>query len=66
MKYADHSGRAVWSMNCLLSLELWDRGFESLSKHGCLCVLFFCVYVLCVGSGFATGWSLVQGVLPTV
>jgi hypothetical protein len=32
-----------------------------------VCVRLFCVYVvLCVGSGLATGWSLVQGVLPTV
>jgi hypothetical protein len=30
-------------------------------------VRLFCVYVvLCVGSGLATGWSLAQGVLPTV
>jgi hypothetical protein len=26
---SDHSGRAVWGMNCLRSLEHWDRGFES-------------------------------------
>jgi hypothetical protein len=32
-----------------------------------VCVRLFCVcVVLCVGSGFATGWSPVQGVLPTV
>jgi hypothetical protein len=32
-----------------------------------VCVHLFCVYVvLCVGSGLATGWSPVQGVLPTV
>jgi transposase InsO family protein len=30
-----------------------------------VCVYFVCV-VLCVGRGLATGWSLVQGVLPTV
>jgi hypothetical protein len=29
-------------------------------------VRLFCVYVLCVGSDLATGWSPVQGVLPTV
>jgi hypothetical protein len=32
--------------------------------------MFVCVYSVfvlsCVGSGLATGWSLVQGVLPTV
>jgi hypothetical protein len=32
-----------------------------------VCVRSFCVcVVLCVGSGLATGWSLVQGVLPTL
>jgi hypothetical protein len=32
-----------------------------------VCMRLFCVCVLlCVGSGIATGWSPVQGVLPTV
>jgi hypothetical protein len=32
-----------------------------------VCVRLFCAYVvLCVGRGLATGWSPVQGVLPTV
>jgi hypothetical protein len=32
-----------------------------------VCMRLFCVcVVLCVGSGLATGWSSVQGVLPTV
>jgi hypothetical protein len=55
-------------MNCLRSLERWDHGFESHSKHWCLyCVHFFCVcVVLCVGSGLATGWSPVQVVRLTV
>jgi hypothetical protein len=35
--------------------------FESHSRHGCL----HCV-VLCAGIGLATGWSLLQGVLPSV
>jgi hypothetical protein len=30
----------------------------------CVCFVFF--VVLCVGSGLATGWSLVQGVLPSL
>jgi hypothetical protein len=38
-----------------------NAGFESYSKHGCLCA-----FILCVGSGLAMGWSPVQGVLPTV
>jgi hypothetical protein len=54
-------GRAVSGMNCFRSLESWDRRFESHSRHGCLCVHLFCVCaVLCVGSGLATCWSLVQ------
>jgi hypothetical protein len=47
---ADHSGLAVWDVSCLRLLECWDRGFESHSRHGCLCVYSVCV-VLCVGSG---------------
>jgi hypothetical protein len=36
--------------------------FESHSRQGCL--RLFCVcFVLCVGSGVATGWSPIQGVL---
>jgi hypothetical protein len=60
---ADHSG-----MNSFRSLGLWDRGFENHSRHGCLyCVrLFYVCIVLCVGTGLATGWSSVQGVLSTV
>jgi hypothetical protein len=55
-------------MNCLRPLEHWGLGFESNSRHWCLyCVRLFCVcVVLCVGSGLETGWSPVQGVLPTV
>jgi hypothetical protein len=43
-------------MNCLRSLERWDRWFESHSSHKCLCVRLLRLYVvLCVGSGLATG-----------
>jgi hypothetical protein len=67
---ADHSGHAVLGMNCLRSLESWDRVFEPHSRLGCLwdvCVLLFCVcVVMCVGSGLATDLSPVQGVLATV
>jgi hypothetical protein len=45
----------------LLALERWDRRFESHWRHGCLCV-----FILCAGSGLATGWSPVQGVLLTL
>jgi hypothetical protein len=54
-------------MNYLRSLERWDRGFESHSRHGCLCARLFCACVaLCAGGGLATGWFPVQGVLPPV
>jgi hypothetical protein len=34
------------------SAQTLSYGFESYSRHGCLCVLLFCVCaVLCVGSG---------------
>jgi hypothetical protein len=47
--------------------ERWGPEFESHARHACLCVCLFCVcVVLSVGSGFAMGWSPVQGVLPTV
>jgi hypothetical protein len=36
------------------------RGMDVYVRFFCVCV------VLCVGSGLATGWSLVQGVLPSV
>jgi hypothetical protein len=54
--------------NCLRSLEHWDRGFESHSRHGCLYCLRLsrgCA-VLCLGRGLATLWSRVQVVLQTV
>jgi hypothetical protein len=37
---ADHIDRAVEGMNRLHSLESWDRGFESHSRHG---FMLFCV-----------------------
>jgi hypothetical protein len=43
---ADQSGRSVWGMNCLRSLEHYDRRFESHSRHGCLCVCVYSVFVL--------------------
>jgi hypothetical protein len=65
--YADHGDRAVKGMDCLRSLESWDRRFESHSSRGCLCLRLFCVcVVLCIGSGLAMGSSPVQGVLPAV
>jgi hypothetical protein len=46
---ADHSGRAVQVMNCLRSLEHCHHGFDSHSRHGCLCmfILCLCCSVLC-------------------
>jgi hypothetical protein len=41
-------------MNCFCSFNFWDRGFESHSRHGCLCMRLFCVcVVLYLGSLFA-------------
>jgi hypothetical protein len=54
-------------MNNLRSFERWDRGFEPHSRHGCLCVRLFCVFViLCVGTGLASGLSIAQRVLLCV
>jgi hypothetical protein len=41
---ADHSGRAVYGTNRTRPLKNWDRGFESFSRHGCLCafILYLC------------------------
>jgi hypothetical protein len=40
---------------------------SNLTRGMDICVRLFCIYVvLCVGSGLATGWSPVQGVLPPV
>jgi hypothetical protein len=53
---ADHRDRAVSGMNCLHYLERWDRGFEFHPRHGCLCA-----FILCVGSGLATGCPPLPG-----
>jgi hypothetical protein len=52
-------------MNCLRSLERWDRGFESHSRHAYVRLFSSCV-VLYVGRGYGTAWTSVQRVLPTV
>jgi hypothetical protein len=47
-RMADHSGGKVWGVIYLRPLEHWNRGFESRSRYGCLCVRLFCVcIVLC-------------------
>jgi hypothetical protein len=38
---ANHSARAVKGMKILRPLERWGRGFESRSRHGCLCVTIY-------------------------
>jgi hypothetical protein len=38
-------------MNSVRPLEHWEHGFESHSRHGCLCAFI----VLCVDNGLATG-----------
>jgi hypothetical protein len=40
---ADHSGLAVYGVKCLRPLELWDCGFESHSRHACLCTFILCL-----------------------
>jgi hypothetical protein len=39
----EHGGRAVSGMNRLRPLERWECGFESHSRHGCLCVFILCL-----------------------
>jgi hypothetical protein len=55
----------AWIVFARLNAEI--VGSNPSKRYRCLCVRLFCVCVdLCAGSGFTTGWSLVQGVLPTV
>jgi hypothetical protein len=51
-----------------MSLPAWTLGsWVSIPLGAWMFVCFYSVFVLsCVGSGLATAWSLVQGVLPTV
>jgi hypothetical protein len=45
---ADHSSRAIYGMNRLHPLKHWDRGFESHSRHACLCAIILCsCYSVC-------------------
>jgi hypothetical protein len=54
------------SLGCESSpLGYWNCGFKSRSSHGCSYSSFY-VVLPCVDRGLATGWSPVQGVLPTV
>jgi hypothetical protein len=39
-------------MKCLRSLEHWDRGFDSHSRHGCQSA-----FILCRQRGLTSGWS---------
>jgi len=57
-----HSGKYLiswspWKLSC------WDCGFESCQGHGCLSVVSV---VRCQVEVSATGWSLIQRVLPSV
>jgi hypothetical protein len=42
-------------LNCLPSLERWDRRFEAHSKYGSVCAFISICVFLRVGSGLATG-----------
>jgi hypothetical protein len=51
------------AMHCLSLLGNRDSGFESHSGHGCLVLVYMCVFLcLCL----ATNWSPAQVILPTV
>jgi hypothetical protein len=39
---AYHSGHAAQVLNCLRSLQRWNREMESYSRLGCLCAVFLC------------------------
>jgi hypothetical protein len=56
------SGRPVWGVG-LRPLDCWDRGFESRIRHGYSSVVFVVCSQIQV---YATSWSLVRGVLPSV
>jgi hypothetical protein len=58
------AGSKTWSV-----FAPWNAGFVGLNptRGTDICVRLFCVCaVLCVGSGLATGWSLVRGALLTL
>jgi hypothetical protein len=63
---ADHSGRAVWGMNCLRSLERRDRRFESQPRHRCLCAFILCFCSVCKQRPCYALIPPVPGVLPIV
>jgi hypothetical protein len=48
-------GRSQWPRGLrrgFWPLDYWDRGFESHSRHACLC---FCFVISCVGRGLCDG-----------
>jgi hypothetical protein len=61
---AGHSGRTVWGVGLgrLVAGIVGSNPAQSMD----VCPLSFCVELSCVGWGFATGWSFVQGDLPSV
>jgi hypothetical protein len=67
------TGRSQWPRGLRHELSSLDRTLGSWVSVPLtawmfrVCMRLFCVYVvLCLGSGLATGWSLVQGVLLTM
>jgi hypothetical protein len=61
---AGHSGRAVWGVG--LSRLVAGIVASNPAQGMDVCPLSFCVVLSCVGRGFVTGWSLIQGVIPYV
>jgi hypothetical protein len=61
-----HSCRMVWGMNCLFCSNTGIVGLNSAGGMNVCMRFFYVCAVLFAGNGLATGWSHVQGVLPTV
>jgi hypothetical protein len=59
---AGHNGRAAWNVFARLNTGIVGSN-PARGMDVCVCSVFV---FSCVGSGLAKGWSLVQGVLPTV
>jgi hypothetical protein len=72
------NNNSIWC-HVLITMAAWSKAWTAFARSNTgivgsnptwgmdVCVHLFCVFVLsCVGSGLAMGWSLIQGVLPTV
>jgi hypothetical protein len=68
--YRSIHGGSQWPRGLRHEMSSLARKLGSLDRIPLMAWMSVCVYsvcvVLCIGSGLATGWSPVQGVLPTV